>query len=221
MAKKTQSAMSLFDDNDIKTSSINGASKNKNKKSNAKSSSDKNGHSTSDAKSTKAKKSKTIKSKDEIIKPIEVSDNQLQKKTRAGRKDWKHGYMEGLDQVWVDGIDHWVCKSAFRNDNNKTPVYTLNNYVQGLDSYWVMRYIPPKVNSRSDDLLEALNDELNKNYKSWEDASKNWKLSEELLTRYKDYISWKIFLTEATNHNRKFSAKFQKKFSAKFMLLTL
>lgn len=220
MAKKTQSAVSLFDDNDVNASSPR-KTNNKKTKNNDKPSTNKNTRNTTNVKSPTGTKKKSIKPKKADTELIENSNTESQKKPRVGRKDWKHGYMEGLDQVWVDGIDHWVCKTAFRNEANKTPVYTLNNYVQGLDSYWVMRYIPPKVNSRSDDLLENLNNELDKHYKSWEEASKNWKISEEIISRYKDYISWKTFLTEATKHNRKFTAKFQKKFSAKFMLLTL
>ena len=65
-------------------------------------------------------------------------------KVKVGRKDRKHNWWNGCDYVWVDGIDHWVARTAFRNDKNKEPEYTLNNYVQGLDSYWVMRYKPNK-----------------------------------------------------------------------------
>lgn len=219
MAKKTMTAVSLFDDKDVNEPSVKSSLKNK--KQNVESANSKNERSSTNAKPSKSKKSQTSKSKKDDVQNTEINDASHVKKSRAGRKDWKHGYMEGLDQVWVDGIDHWVSKSAFRNDGNKTPIYTLSNYVQGLDSYWVMRYIPPKVNSKSDNLLENLNDELDKHYKTWEEASKNWKMTEDVLTKYKDYISWKIFLTEATKHNRKFTAKFQKRFSAKFMLLTL
>lgn len=70
-----------------------------------------------------------------------IISQQPKQEIKVGRRDRKHNWWKGCDYVWVDGIDHWVSKSAFRNEVGKE-VYTLNNYVQGLDSYWVLRYKP-------------------------------------------------------------------------------
>lgn len=93
---------------------------------------------------TKSRNNKTEKRIDTTIKPANVKVEQPIETKKVGRRDRKHNWWKGCDYVWVDGIDHWVSKTAFRNDNTKNPIYTLQNYVQGLDSYWVMRYIPEK-----------------------------------------------------------------------------
>ena len=93
---------------------------------------------------TKSRNNKTEKRIDTTIKPASVKIEQPIETKKVGRRDRKHNWWKGCDYVWVDGIDHWVSKTAFRNDNTKNPIYTLQNYVQGLDSYWVMRYIPEK-----------------------------------------------------------------------------
>lgn len=80
-------------------------------------------------------KSTQTKSKNE--KPITL-------KVKVGRKDRKHNWWDGCGYIWVDGIDHWVSKTAFRNEPGIEPKYTLSNYVQGLDSYWVMNCYRPK-----------------------------------------------------------------------------
>lgn len=79
------------------------------------------------------KSNKTITEQKQVIEKV---------KPKVGRKDRKHNWWNGCDYVWVDGIDHWVSKSAFRNEKGKESVYSLNNYVQGLDSYWCLRYKP-------------------------------------------------------------------------------
>lgn len=81
-------------------------------------------------------KIRSIKSTNENKQPIE--------KVKVGRRDKKHNWWNGCDYVWVEGIDHWVSKTAFKNEKDKKPEYTLKNYIQGLDSYWCLRYIPLK-----------------------------------------------------------------------------
>lgn len=95
-------------------------------------------------KNNRSTKNRNKKDTNKLITNNYENKEIITEKTKVGRRDRKHGWYKGLDQVWVEGIDHWVCTSAFRNEKGKEPIYSLNNYVQGLDSYWVMRYIPNK-----------------------------------------------------------------------------
>lgn len=96
------------------------------------------------ARKTKSRNDKTEKRIDTTTKSTGGKVEQPIETKKVGRRDRKHNWWKGCDYIWVDGIDHWVSKTAFRNDNPKNPIYTLQNYIQGLDSYWVMRYIPKK-----------------------------------------------------------------------------
>jgi len=96
-----------------------------------------------ETRTSKTRISKTQKGTDKSNKSITEQKQVIENvKPKVGRKDRKHNWWNGCDYVWVDGIDHWVSKSAFRNEKGKEPVYSLNNYVQGLDSYWCLRYKP-------------------------------------------------------------------------------
>lgn len=156
---------------------------------------------------------KSIKSDSAAIDTSEIAP------VKVGRKDRKHNWWPNCDYVWVDGIDHWIAKSAFRNEGKDKPVYTLDNYVKGLDSYWCLRYKPVVQLSKNDEILKNANDELKTHYKSWEDLSKNVKLSEAFIKKYKDHIRWTIFIAECNKHNRVFSEKFKTKFSDKFSMV--
>lgn len=138
---------------------------------------------------------------------------------KVGRKDRKHNWWPNCDYVWVDGIDHWVSKTAFRNEYKDKPVYTLENYVKGLDSYWCLRYKPIVQLSKNDEILKNANNELKTHYKTWEDLSKNVKLTETFIKKYKDHIRWTVFINECSKHGREFSEKFKKRFSDKFSMV--
>ena len=90
----------------------------------------------------KKRSAKTIKEQPTTINKSKT--NVSKDKVKVGRKDRKHNWWEGCNYVWVDGIDHWVARTAFRNEAGVEPKYTLNNYIQGLDSYWVMNCYKPK-----------------------------------------------------------------------------
>lgn len=199
-------------------------------------SSSKNGKSTRkvDDKSTKindkskskpAEKSKTRTTNRKSTKKSNTTDteitpklNQDDQKIKVGRRDRKHNWWPGCDYVWVDGIDHWVAKTAFRNEDKNNPVYTLQNYVQGLDSYWVLRYKPETLISESEKALIAINTELKTKFSSWDEVTSYKKLTEELIEKYKDFISWYHLISIATKNNKTFSDKFKKKFADKFRL---
>lgn len=210
--------------NDCKSSNIN----NSNNKSNTTNKINKNNKSTSKSTSTKRRNSTKIddKSKSNSRKNSKADKNtrtvvetSTKPKVKVGRRDRKHNYIAGFDQVWVDGIDHWVSKTAFRNDDMKNPVYTLDNYVQGLDSYWVVHHHKPTlIEFEADKQLHNINIELKKKYKSWNEVSKNYNLSENIIEKYKDYIYWLIFLKSADLNNRVFSEKFRKKYKDKFTM---
>lgn len=238
-------SISLFSDNDIvktkgkkaevkppktkkKNDNKGSNTSNSNNKSNITNKINKDDKSTSKSTSTKRRNSTKVddKSKSNSRKNSKADKNtrivietNAEPKIKVGRRDRKHNYIAGFDQVWVDGIDHWVSKTAFRNDDKtKNPVYTLDNYVQGLDSYWVLfHHKPTIIESESDKQLENLNKELKKKYKSWNEASSNYNLSENLVEKYKDYIYWLVFLKSADINNRNFSDKFRKKYKDKFL----
>lgn len=138
---------------------------------------------------------------------------------KVGRKDRKHNWWPNCDYVWVDGIDHWVSKTAFRNENKDKPMYTLENYIKGLDSYWCLRYKPVVQLSKNDEILKNANNELKTQYRTWEELSKNVKLSEAFLKKYKEHIRWSVFINECSRHGREFSEKFKKRFSDKFSMV--
>lgn len=152
---------------------------------------------------------------------IESQSKIEEKKIKVGRKTSKNNWWNGCDYVWVDGIDHWVAKSAFRNEDKNNPVYTLQNYVQGLDSFWVMRYKPGNFMTESEKALIALNSQLKTKFKNWEEVSKYQKLKEDIIEKYKDHIIWYYLLIESEKNNREFSDKFKKKFSDKFKLYAI
>lgn len=177
------------------------------------------------SKSKPTEKSKTRTANRKSTKKSNTTDteitsklNQDDQKIKVGRRDRKHNWWPGCDYVWVDGIDHWVAKTAFRNDTNSEPVYTLNNYVQGLDSYWVLRYIPPQQINESITTLEMLNKELKKKFKSWIEVSEYSKLDEYIIEKYKEHISWYHLLATSNKNNRIFTDKFKHKFIDKFKL---
>lgn len=175
------------------------------------------------SKSKHPKKSKTESinrksAKNNVTAHSTIESQQKVNKQKVGRKDRKHNWWEGCDYVWVDGIDHWVSKTAFRNDTKSEPVYTLNNYVQGLDSYWVLRYIPPQQINESVTTLEMLNKELKKKFKSWIEVSEYSKLDEYIIEKYKEHISWYHLLATSNKNNRIFTDKFKHKFIDKFKL---
>ena len=61
-------------------------------------------------------------------------------------------------------------------------IYTLDNYVQGLDSYWVVHHHKPTlIEFEADKQLHNINIELKKKYKSWNEVSKNYNLSENII----------------------------------------
>ena len=116
--------------------------------------------------STDIKGSKTSRTKTESISNTDssVDKNDKEKLIKTGRKTRKNNWWNGCDYVWVDGIDHWVSKTAFRNDKNTKPVYTLNNYVPGLDSYYCLFiYKPSEQKSKSQKNSETTNKELTQN----------------------------------------------------------
>lgn len=133
-----------------------------------------------------------------------------QKNQNVGRKDWAHNWFDGCDYVWVDGIDHWISKTAFKNEPGKTPIYTLDNYVQGLDSYWVLRYKSDIVNESTKKLSEA-NKSINKDYKSWTELSKDPTLTEQFVNAYAEYISILMFVNSCKKANRTLSQNFLKR----------
>ena len=171
------------------------------------------------SKSTKKSKSDRTSSKT-TNKTVEQSIPTVEK-IKVGRRDRKHNWWPGCDYVWVDGIDHWVSKTAFKNDPNTTPIYTLNNYVQGLDSYYCLHYKCEKFVTESEKSLETANLELKKKYKSWRELSANGKLKEKFVEKYKDHILWFIFLKAAEDENIMFSDAFKKKFNDKFRLYNI
>lgn len=140
---------------------------------------------------------------------------------KVGRKDRKHNWWPNCDYIWVDGIDHWVSKTAFRNEGKCTPEYTIHNYVPGLDSFWVLKYKPKNVILKHDEILISACEELGKKYSSWDELSKNVKLTEKFLSKYKNHIRWTVFVGECKKAGRDFSDKFVKKFSDKFSMLEL
>ena len=173
-----------------------------------------------------SKRNKSVADKNESkqstrnIKSDKSKDCEIDKPSlKVGRKDRKHNWWPNCDYIWVDGIDHWVSKTAFRNDGKGTPEYTIHNYVQGLDSFWVLKYKPKMSISKYDEILNSACEELGKKYNSWEELSKNIKLNEKFLTKYKNYIRWSIFINECKKNNREFSNKFIKKFSDKFSMV--
>lgn len=171
------------------------------------------------SKSTKKSKADRTSSKtanETVEQPISKVE-----KIKVGRKDRKHNWFNGCDYVWVDGIDHWVSKTAFKNDPNTTPIYTLNNYVQGLDSYYCLHYKCEKFVTDAEKSLVAANLELKKKYKSWHELSANGKLKEKFVEKYKDHILWFIFLKAAEDENIMFSDAFKKKFNDKFRLYNI
>ena len=164
-------------------------------------------------------KSETSKRRNKAKEIVEDTKIEIEpQKIKVGRKDRKHNWWPGCDYVWVDGIDHWVSKTAFKQDNNKTPIYTLSNYVQGLDSYWVMRYKSQHINE-SHERLKRANEELNTNYKTWGELSTNSNLSEEFVIKYENNIAMLVFLTHCREDGRKLSNKFLKRYKDKVKML--
>lgn len=178
---------------------------------------------------SKSKRSKDIKeskinrtkSKKSDVADITTSKNTEKLTVKVGRKTAKNNWWNGCDYVWVDGIDHWVSKTAFRNDGNNKPIYSLNNYVQGLDSYWCLRYKPNNYISESDKMLTVANNELKKKCKNWKEISIINNLKESFIIKYKNYIEWHILLENAEKNNRTFSEDFKNKFNNKFMIMNL
>ena len=176
-----------------------------------------------ESKSKRSKNNKVDKPKrttDEKY-PISIEQPTKDEKVKVGRRDRKHNWWNGCDYVWVDGIDHWVSKTAFKNDPNSKPIYTLQNYVPGLDSYVCLRYKTNKFITESEKALESANEELRKKYKSWKDLSSNGKLKEKFIEKYKDHILWFTFLEAAENEGIIFSDGFKKKFNDKFRLYNI
>ena len=173
------------------------------------------------SKSTKESKTDRTKSKKSHITDNATIKNAEKSSIKVGRKTSKNNWWDGCDYVWVDGIDHWVSKTAFRNDNNVNPIYTLSNYVQGLDSYWCLRYKPENYMSGFDKMLITANTELKKKYKSWKEISAIPKLKEEFIDKYKDFIDWYILFETAQEYNRTFSDDFKQKHNKKFKIINL
>lgn len=165
-------------------------------------------------------KRKSRKSKNdsvEVQKEVIIKEE----KEKSGPKKWKLGYYPNSEDqlVWVEEIGHWVSKSAFTQTDPKKPVYTKDNYVQGLDSYYVMFIYKPieKDNSHIYENLAKANKTLKRKYKTWKELSEHPNLSEDFVTEYKDYINWTAFLYN--NSTREFSKAFRKKFHEKFLIL--
>lgn len=171
--------------------------------------------STKPTKSTKSRKSKETKdNKIQVIEPVK-------EKKKVGPKKWKYGYYKGFEDelVWLDEVGHWVSKSAFTQTDSKHPKYEYANYVQGLDSYYVMFIYKPKEkdNSHIYENLKIANKKLKTKYKTWDELSEHQVLNEDFVTEYKDYINWTKFAF--ANKNREFSKAFKKKFREKFLIL--
>lgn len=132
-------------------------------------------------------------------------------KIKVGRRDRKHNWWPGCDYIWVDGIDHWVSKTAFKQELGVKEKYSLDNYIPGLDSYWVMRYKSENINESTKKLSE-INEYLKTNYQTWVDVSKDTTLSESIIIKYENYISLLVFLTRCRDANRILSDKFLKRY---------
>ena len=110
--KKNDNKSSNISNSDNKSNTTNKI--NKNNKSTSKSTSTKRRNSTKIDDKSKSNSRKNSKADKNIRTVVETN---TEPKVKVGRRDRKHNYIAGFDQVWVDGIDHWVSKTAFRNDD--------------------------------------------------------------------------------------------------------
>lgn len=165
----------------------------------------------------KPKSRKSKKADEQEVQMVEL----VKEKKKSGPKKWKYGYCDAFKDnlVWLEEVGHWVSKSAFTQTDFKHPKYEYSNYVQGLDSYYVMFIYKPKEKDTSHiyENLKNANKKLKTKYKTWDELSEHQILNEDFVTEYKDYINWTKFAF--ANKNREFSKAFKKKFREKFLIL--
>ena len=164
-------------------------------------------------KSANTTKKSTTSSKKSSPKNNELKCDISSPKVKVGRKDRKHNWWNGCDYVWVDGIDHWVSKSAFRYDNKPTTDYTLQNYVPGLDSFYIM-FKMPKSDKISDSIekLKLANKELKSNYSTWNELSKDPRINDAFILKYEQHINMLLYFLMCRENGIPISTKIMKKY---------
>lgn len=85
---------------------------------------------------------------------VQITEQFVEKETekKVGPRRWKYGFHKGCEDrmVWLEEVGHWVYKSAFHQTDPKRPKYEYSNYIQGLDSYYIMFLYKPKTKSKGE-----------------------------------------------------------------------